>query len=102
VSRRLEGEKVETQLESRIPAVAAERNIRVRAISLLGPLTVAGGLAWALLQPYRLTLLHPRHQSVWWLIAEPPLLVAAAGLGFALVVARPLIADLEAHRGAPR
>jgi len=28
-------------------------------------------------------------------MVEPPLLVAAAGLFFALVVARPLVADLE-------
>jgi hypothetical protein len=66
-------------------------------VSLLGPLTVAGGLVWAVLQPYRLTLLHPFHQGFWWLVIEPPLLVAAAGIIFALVVARPLIADLEAR-----
>jgi hypothetical protein len=60
-------------------------------------LTVAGGLVWAVLQPYRLTLLHPFHQGFWWLVIEPPLLVAAAGIIFALVVARPLIADLEAR-----
>ena len=64
-------------------------------VSLLGPLTVAGGLIWAVLQPYRLTLLHPFHQGFWWLVIEPPLLVAGAGIVFALVVARPLIADLE-------
>ena len=72
------------------------------AVSLLGPLTVAGGLVWAVLQPYRLTLLHPFHQGFWWLVIEPPLLVAAAGIFFALVVARPLIADLEARDAASR
>ena len=71
-------------------------------MSSLGPLTVAGGLVWAVLQPYRLTLLHPFHQGFWWLVIEPPLLVAAAGIIFALVVARPLIADLEARDAAPR
>jgi hypothetical protein len=65
-------------------------------------LTVAGGLVWAVLQPYRLTLLHPFHQGFWWLVIEPPLLVAAAGIFFALVVARPLIADLEARDAASR
>jgi hypothetical protein len=69
-------------------------------VSLLGPLTVAGGLVWAVLQPYRLTLLHPFHQGFWWLVIEPPLLVAAAGAVFALVVARPLISDLEARDAA--
>ena len=71
------------------------------AVSLLGPLTVAAGLVWAVLQPYRLTLLHPFHQGFWWLVIEPPLLVIAAGIVFALVVARPLIADLEARDAAP-
>ena len=75
------------------------RDPRARAISLLGPATVAGGLVWAVLQPYRLTLLHPWHQGFWWLVIEPPLLVVVAGLVFALVVARPLLADLEERRG---
>lgn len=73
------------------------RNPRATLVSLLGPATVAAGLVWAILQPYRLTLLHPRGQGFWWLVVEPPVLVAAAGLLFALVVARPLLADLERH-----
>jgi hypothetical protein len=73
------------------------RSLRATIVSLLGPATIAGGLIWAILQPYRLTLLHPRGQGFWWLAVEPPLLVAAAGLFFLLVVARPLIADLERH-----
>jgi hypothetical protein len=52
---------------------------------------------WAVIQPYRLTLLHPHGQGFWWLVVEPPLLVVLAGIGFTLVVARPLLADLEAH-----
>jgi hypothetical protein len=75
---------------------------RVHAVSLVGPVTAAGGLIWAILQPYRVTLLHPRHQGVWWLIAEPPLLLAAVGAVFAVVVARPLLADLEEHRATGR
>ncbi len=71
------------------------RSLRATVVSLLGPATVAAGLIWAILQPYRVTLLHPRGQGFWWLAVEPPLLVAAAGLFFALVVARPLVADLE-------
>ena len=69
---------------------------------MLGPLTVAAGVVWAVLQPYRLTLLHPFHQGFWWLVIEPPLLVVGAGVLFALVVARPLIADLEARDAASR
>jgi hypothetical protein len=75
------------------------RQARARAIGLLGPLTVAAGVCWALIQPYRLTLLHPHGQGFWWLAVEPPLLVAAAGIVFAIFVARPLIADLEEGDG---
>jgi hypothetical protein len=71
-------------------------------VSLFGPATVACGLIWAILQPYRLTILHPRGQGLWWLLLEPPLLVAAAGAIFALVVAKPLLADLEEHDAAAR
>jgi hypothetical protein len=79
---------------------------RALVISSLGPLTSLGGFVWAIAQPYRITLLDPHHQSFWWLVAEPPLLVMIVGLVFARVVARPLIADLEAYRpgdhdGAP-
>jgi hypothetical protein len=90
---------VETHLETHVQASVAVHSPRVRAISLLGPTTMLGGLVWAVLQPYRLTLLHPYHQGFWWLAVEPPLLVAAAGLFFALAIARPLIADLEEKQG---
>ena len=80
----------------------ARRSRRVVAISLLGPLTIAAGLLWALIQPWRLTILHPLHQGFWWLVVEPPLLVVAAGVFFALVVARPLLEDLEEADAAAR
>ena len=85
---------------SRSPRLAAAPAAHTRC-RCSGPLTAAGGLVWAVLQPYRLTLLHPFHQGFWWLVIEPPLLVVAAGIIFALVVARPLIADLEARDAAP-
>ncbi len=74
---------------------------RVLIISSLGPLTSLGGLIWAIVQPYRITLLHPHGQGFWWLLVEPPLLVMVVGLIFARVVARPLVADLESLREAP-
>ena len=74
---------------------------RAVAVNLIGPLTMLGGVAWAFLQPYRLTLLHPHGQGFWWLAVEPPLLVVAVGILFAAVVARPLLDDLEEDRGAP-
>jgi len=94
---------METPIVRHIPATAVARTTRrARAVALIGPTTVASGLIWGILQPWRLTFLHPRGQGFWWLVIEPPLLVAAAGVIFALVVARPLLSDLEAHDAAPR
>jgi hypothetical protein len=78
-----------------LPAERTRRSRRAQFISLLGPATVAAGVIWAVIQPYRLTLLHPGGQGFWWLVAEPPLLVMVAGAFFAFVVARPLLVDLE-------
>jgi hypothetical protein len=91
---------VETPVVTPIPAVRSRRSARVLTISALGPLATLGGFVWALVQPYRVTLLHPHGQGFWWLLIEPPLLVMLAGLVFALVVARPLVADLEEHDAA--
>ena len=85
-----------TQLVRELPADRAYTSSRARAISLLGPLTVVAGIVWAIIQPYRLTLLHPHDQGFWWLAIEPPLLVVAVGIIFALLVAPGLIEDLEA------
>jgi hypothetical protein len=93
---------METPLTRHIPATGVARTVRARAISSIGPVTVASGLIWGILQPHRLTILHPLGQSFWWLVLEPPLMVAAAGVLFALVVARPLLTDLEEHRASPR
>jgi hypothetical protein len=86
---------VETHAVTSIAVARERRSARAFAISALGPLTTLAGVVWAILQPYRVTLLHPRGQGFWWLLIEPPLLVVAAGIVFALVVARPLLADLE-------
>jgi hypothetical protein len=93
---------METPIIRHLPATDVARSTRARVVSLIGPTTVACGLIWAILQPHRLTILHPRGQGVWWLVLEPPLLVAVAGVIFALVVAKPLLADLEAHDAASR
>ncbi len=93
---------METPIVRHIPATAVTRSTRARVISLLGPTAVACGLIWGILQPYRLTILHPRGQGFWWLLIEPPLLIAAVGVIFALVVARPLLTDLEKHDAASR
>ena len=80
--------------------VPVHRAARVRIVSALGPLTALAGVIWAIAQPYRLTLLHPRGQGFWWLFVEPPLLVVLVGLLFSLVVLPGLLEDLEAERAA--
>jgi hypothetical protein len=85
------------QIATEIDAGAARRSARVRAVTALGPLTVAAGIGWALVQPYRITLLDPAGHGFWALAVEPPLLVVVAGVLFSLFVARGLAADLEEH-----
>jgi hypothetical protein len=84
-----------TQLLSERAAVR-HRTVRARLISTLGPATMLGGVLWAFLQPYRITLLHPYGEGFWWLLIEPPLLAIAAGIVFAFFVAPGVIEDLEA------
>jgi hypothetical protein len=93
---------METPLVRDIPADRAAPSPRARGVSLIGPATVAVGLIWGILQPYRLTILHPKGQGFWWLLIEPPLLVVGAGIVFAFLVAKPLLADLEANDAASR
>jgi hypothetical protein len=73
------------------------RTARARAIAVIGPLTMLAGVAWAFLQPYRLTILHPHGEGFWWLLVQPPLLVIAVGVVFALLVAPGVVEDLEAE-----
>ncbi len=85
-------------MDTQFAIEAAQRRTRYAqtlAVKSLGPLTVAGGVVWAFLQPYRITLLHPGGEGLWWLLIEPPLLVIAVGLAFALFVVPGLVEDLE-------
>jgi hypothetical protein len=75
--------------------VPLRRSVRARAVSTLGPVVVLAGIVWALAQPYRVTLLHPRGESFWWLAVEPPILVVAVGLLFHFVVLPGLLEDLH-------
>lgn len=94
---------METSFVRTYPATHTRRHHRVaHAVSAVGPAVAAAGLIWVILQPYRLTLLHPRGQSFWWLVLEPQLLVMLVGVLFTLFVARPLLSDLEAHDAAAR
>jgi hypothetical protein len=51
-------------------------------------------VAWAVLQPWRLTLLHPHGQGFYWLLAEPPLYVVLVGVLFRWLLAPGIVADL--------
>jgi hypothetical protein len=91
---------------SYVPGIPATRGrvaaLRIQLIAAIGPVASTAGLIWAILQPERITLLHPRGQGFWWLVFEPPIHVVIAGVLFAAFVARPLIADLEAADAAAR
>jgi len=85
---------VSAELVSELEA-PRHRTWRTRAVSTLGPVTALSGLIWAMVQPYRVTLLHPDGQSFWWLVVEPPLLVIVVGLLFHFVVLPGLLEDLR-------
>ena len=82
--------------------VPVQRSGRARVVSAVGPLTALAGVVWAVVQPYRITLLHPRGQGFWWLFVEPPLLVVAVGLFFYFAVLPGLLEDLEDAHAASR
>ncbi len=83
--------EVSTELVQRV----ARRSRRAFVVLSLGPLCALGGVVWALLQPYRITLLHPYGQGFWWLLSEPPIYVLLVGLAFHWLVAPGLVEDLE-------
>ena len=68
---------------------------RVLAIQLIGPLTILAGIVWAIAQPYRIVLLERQGKGLYDLLVQPPLLVVAVGLVYALWIAPGLVADLE-------
>lgn len=90
-------------MHSQIATEAGRQRVRhpARAAAVLGigPAVVLAGLVWALLQPYRVTLLHPYDQGFWWLFVEPPLWVILVGAFFHAFVAPGLVSDLEETDG---
>ena len=81
--------------EARTEGGRKRRTARALAVSLVGPATAAGGILWALAQPYRITLLDPYGQGFWNLVVEPPILVVLVGVLFQLLLLPTLLADLE-------
>lgn len=68
---------------------------RIFAIEALGPLTIVGGIVWAILQPYRIVFLDRAGAGFYDYLLQPPLLVIGVGLVFALVVVPGLSDDLR-------
>jgi hypothetical protein len=88
-----------TELEA--PLQQTTTSTRARIVSALGPAAALGGVIWAIVQPYRVTLLHPGGKGFWWLFVEPPLLAIAVGLFFYFVITPGLLRDLaEEHATA--
>lgn len=78
----------------------AERpQFRALAVQALGPITVLAGLVWAVAQPYRITFLHREGKGFYDFLVQPPLLVVAVGVFFALAIAPGLLRDLEEADG---
>ena len=88
------------ELVTELEAPLQRATTRARIMSALGPATALAGIVWALVQPYRITLLHPHGQGFWWLFVEPPLLVIAVGIFFHFVVMPGLLEDLEEEEHA--
>jgi hypothetical protein len=84
-----------THVATEVSRSRTRRSARSLFVLSLGPLTALAGLVWAIVQPYRITLLHPHGQGFWWLFSEPPLYVILVGALFHFVVAPGLVADLE-------
>ena len=76
------------------------RSMRVLAIESLGPLTILGGVVWAIFQPYRIVFIDHAGKGFYDYLVQPPLLVIGVGLLFTLAIAPGLIADLRSSRGS--
>jgi hypothetical protein len=90
------------EVSSELARSVARRSLRALLVLSLGPACALGGVVWALLQPYRITLLHPYGQGFWWLISEPPIYVVVVGLAFHWLVAPGVVDDLKDAEGERR
>jgi hypothetical protein len=80
-----------SQLEER----TARRTPRMIAIEAIGPLTMLGGVVWAIAQPYRVAFLHPEGKGFYDWLVQPPLLVILVGVVFAALIAPGILDDLR-------
>lgn len=91
-----------SEIASSIPKEEAlqaveRRPWRALAIQLLGPITIVGGLVWAVAQPYRIVFLEREDRGVYDYLFQAPLLVVLVGLVYTFAIAPGLIEDLEAE-----
>lgn len=85
-----------SSLEQSAEEVRSERKTaRILAIEAIGPLTIVGGIVWAIAQPYRIAFIHREGKGFYDYLAQPPLLVVLVGLLFALVITPALADDLR-------
>jgi hypothetical protein len=91
---------VNSDIATSIPRKDARRVVRrpwrPLAVQLLGPLTILGGLVWAIAQPYRIVLLDRDGRGLYDYLFQAPLLAIVVGLVFTLAIAPGLVEDLEA------
>lgn len=87
----LEGSRKQEEVE--------HRSARVLAVEFLGPLTILGGIVWAIFQPYRVVFLEPAGKGLYDYLFQAPLLVIGVGLIFTLGIAPGLIEDLRSADG---
>ena len=71
------------------------RSFRALAIESLGPVTILGGVVWAIFQPYRIVFFDHAGKGFYDYLLQPPLLVIGVGLFFALTIAPGLLDDLR-------
>jgi hypothetical protein len=98
------GPEVATSIPSdEAQQAVARRSWRTLAVQLLGPITIVGGVVWAVAQPYRIVLLNREGQGLYDYLFQPQLLVVLVGLVFTLCIAPGLVEDLDAkeQRGSP-
>ena len=76
------------------------RSLRAFAIESLGPITILGGVVWAIFQPYRVVFFDHAGKGFYDYLVQPPLLVIGVGLLFALVIAPGLLDDLRSASAA--
>jgi hypothetical protein len=86
---------------ARLRSRATRRQLKVLAVQLVGPLTMLGGLVWAIAQPYRIVFLDRDGKGAYDYLVQGPLLVVLVGIVYSLLIAPGLVEDLEGEERGP-